>query len=98
MRIGRSNSSASKTHVVVLTADSSFEEQARMTFGASEQIALSVMSGSLDEIESNFDVQGAPVAVIALDAPQPAEMAALERLMGKIGAWPPVVVVTQAFD
>ena len=36
--------------------------------------------------------------VIDLDATQPDEMQALERLMARIGAWPPVVVVTQAFD
>ena len=29
---------------------------------------------------------------------QPDEMQALERLMARIGTWPPVVVVTQAFD
>ena len=40
MRIGRSNSPAKKTQVVVLTADAAFEEQARLTFGASEQIEL----------------------------------------------------------
>src|SRR5262249_23431376 len=42
--------------------------------------------------------QGATVAVIDLDAAQPTEMQALERLMARIGAWPPVVVVTQTFD
>jgi pilus assembly protein CpaE len=90
--------SAGKTQVVVLTADSAFEEQARTTFGASEQIALTVVGGSLEDIEAKFDVQDATVAVIDLDAARAGEMQALERLMGRIGAWPPVVVVTQAFD
>ena len=96
MRIGRSN--ASKTQVVVLTADSAFEEQARTIFGTSGQIALEVVPGTLGTIEGTLDLAGATVAVIDLDAAEPGEMLALERLIGRIGAWPPVVVVTQAFD
>src|SRR5712672_3081512 len=98
MRIGRSNSAASKTQVVVLTADSMFEEQARTTFGASDQIALRIVSGTLAAIDSEFDVEGATVVVIDLDAGQLDQMQALERLMMRIGAWPPIVVLTQAFD
>jgi len=98
MRIGRPNSPAKKTQVVVLTADAAFEEQARLTFGASEQIELRVVSGSLAAIDEGFEVEGATVVVIDLNASQPEEMQALERLMARIGAWPPVVAVTQAFD
>src|SRR5712671_3910874 len=98
MRIGRSHSPASKTQVVVLTADSAFEEQARATFGASDQIVLRVVSGTLAAIDGDFDLEGATVAVIDLDAGQRDQMQALERLMGRVGSWPPVVVVTQAFD
>jgi pilus assembly protein CpaE len=98
MRIGRPNSAANRTQVVVLTADSAFEEQARMTFGPSEQIALKVVPASLAAMEGNVDLAGATVAVIDLDTSQADDMAALESLMGRIGAWPPVVVVTQAFD
>jgi pilus assembly protein CpaE len=98
MRIGRSKSPAKKTQVVVLTADAAFEEQARLTFGASEQIELRVVSGSLAAIDEGFEVAGATVAVVDLNASQPDEMQALERLMARIGAWPPVVAVTQSFD
>jgi pilus assembly protein CpaE len=98
MRIGRSTSAAGKTQVVVLTADYGFEAQARQTFGASDQIVLRMVSGSLAAINGEFDLTGATVAVIDLDAGREDEMAALERLMARVGAWPPVVVVTQAFD
>jgi pilus assembly protein CpaE len=98
MRIGRSHNQNNKTQVVVLTADATFGEQVRLTFGASEQIALRVVSGSLAGVEGEFDAADATVVVIDLDAADPMEMQALERLMGRIGAWPPVVVVTQAFD
>src|ERR1700694_837962 len=98
MRIGRSNSPASKTQVVVLTADSAFEEQARTTFGASDQIMLRVVSGTLAAIDGEFDLEGATVAVIDLDAGRRDQMQALERLLVRVGSWPPVVVVTQAFD
>src|SRR4051812_11705348 len=98
MRIGRSSSSAGKTQVVVLTADPGFEEQARLTFGASEQISLTVVSGRLSELEGKFEVEGATVAVIDLDAAEKEEMPALERLMARSGVRTPVVAITQAFD
>jgi pilus assembly protein CpaE len=98
MRIGRPNISASKTQVVVLTADSGLEEQARLTFGASEQISLRLVSGMLSDLEGKFEIEGATVAVIDLDAGQKDEMQALERLMTRIGVRTPVVVVTQSFD
>jgi pilus assembly protein CpaE len=98
MRMSRSSSSAAKTEVVVLTADKSFEAQARETFGASDQIVLRVVSGALSGLETELDMAGATVAVIDLDAAQQAEMQALDRLMGRIGTTPPVVVITQAFD
>ena len=98
MRMGRPNSPVSKTQVVVLTADAGFEEQVRATFGASDQIALRLVSGTLSAVDGGFDVEGATVAVIDLDAGRREEMQALERLMARIGTWPPIVVVTQAFD
>ncbi len=98
MRIGRSSHPAGKTRVVVLTADPGFEEQARQTFGASDQIALKLVSGTLAAVDGNFDLEDATVAVVDLNAALGEEMQALDRLMARIGAWPPVVVVTQAFD
>ncbi len=98
MRIGRSNNPAGKTQVVVLTADAGFEEQVRLTFGGSEQIVLRVISGTLAGIEGDLALEGATVAVVDLDASRPEEMQALERLMARVGTWPPVIVLTQAFD
>ncbi|MGH6769635.1 MAG: AAA family ATPase [Xanthobacteraceae bacterium] len=98
MRIGRSNASTGKTHVVVLTADSGFEEQTRLTFGASPQIALTVVTGTIDAVEEKLVLDDATVAVIDFDPAAPGEMQALERLMSRIGAWPPVIAVTPSFD
>ncbi len=98
MRIGRQHSAAGKTQVVVLTADAAFEEQVRATFGASLQIALTVVSGTIGAVGEDLLLDQATVAVIDLDASMPGEMEALERLMARIGAWPPVIVVTQGFD
>lgn len=98
MKIGRSRKPGHKTQVVVLTADAGFEEQARTTFGVSEQIALEVVPGTLAAVGEKFDPSNASVVVIDLDAARREEMPALERLMARIGTWPPVVVVTQVFD
>ena len=98
MRIGRSSIAVGKTQVVVLTADSTFEGQVRQTFGATDQIMLRLVPGTLAALAGEFDLDGATVVVIDLDAAQEHEMEALERLMVRIGTWPPVVVVTQSFD
>ena len=98
MRIGRQGSGAGKTQVVVLTADAAFEEQVRAAFGASQQFALTVVSGSVDRAGETLSLADATVAVIDLDAAMPGQMQALDQLMARIGAWPPVIVVTQSFD
>ena len=98
MRIGRQHSAMGKSQVVVLTADAAFEEQARATFGTSQQIGLTVVSGTIGTIGESLLLDQATVAVIDLDASMPGEMEALERLMARIGTWPPVIVVTQSFD
>jgi len=97
MRIGRS-SSDNRTRVAIVTADSEFERSARETFGASSAIELAVTAGGLAEHCETLDVADATVLVVDLDARQPDEMAALAKLMGRIGARPPVVAVTQTFD
>ncbi len=89
---------ANKTGVVVLTADLAFEEAVRTTFGASAQIDLSVVSGTVAVSGDKLSTENATVIVIDLDAGSEDEMQALDRLMLRVGAWPPVVVVTQSFD
>jgi pilus assembly protein CpaE len=97
MRIARSITPGLQARVVVLTADDAFEESVRGTFSASTQIGLDVIKGRLSEREE-IDVEGATVIVADLDASDEAEMQALERLVARIGSWPPVVAVTQGFD
>ena len=97
MRISRSPTPASQTRVVVLTADSSFEDSVRATFSASGQIGLDVVKGRLAG-HGEIDVAGATVVVADVDTADAAELAALEGLILQIGNWPPVVAVTQAFD
>ena len=67
------------------------------TFGASGRIELSVVRGGV-LTEENFPAGEASVAIIDLDAENPEELAALERLTGRIGRWPPVIVVTKGFN
>jgi pilus assembly protein CpaE len=98
MKLGRSSTAANKTQVVVLSADPAFAAQVRQTFGTTDQIALRLVPGSLATLDRGLDLDGATVAVVDLDAGRADEMAALEDLMARVGTWPPVVVVTQAFD
>src|SRR5512140_2945477 len=97
MRIGR-NSSTNRTRVAVLTADAEFDRSVRATFGASSAIELAVVSGHLAEQGDTFDIADATVVVVDLDAGRADEMAALARLMARVGNWPPVIAVTQTFD
>ena len=99
MRLGRNPSpDSNRTHVVVLTADAEFDRSARATFGTSSAIELTVVPGRIAEHGDTLDVTDATVVVIDLDAGRDDEMAALQRLMARVRAWPPVVAVTQSFD
>jgi pilus assembly protein CpaE len=98
MKIGRTNGGASATRVVVLSADQGFLGELNAAFAADPAMALMPVAGSLAKLEAQLDLAEANVAVIDLDAAQPGEMQALERLTARLGAWPPMVVITQAFD
>ena len=84
--------------MAVLTADAEFDRSVRATFGASSAIELAVVSGRLAEQGDTFDITDATVVVVDLDAGRADEMAALARLMARVGTWPPVIAVTQIFD
>jgi pilus assembly protein CpaE len=97
MHSGR-NKSDTRTRVVILTADPAFDASARETFGASAAIDLSVVSGTLAAQADTLPLDGATVIVVDFDATGAEEMAALSRLMARVGSWPPVIAVTQKFD
>ena len=90
--------SVNRTRVVVLTADEEFDRLVRATFGASNAIELVMTGGRVHEQADTLDTEGATVVVVDLDATQGDEMNGLARLMARVGAWPPVIAVTQAFD
>ncbi len=98
MRGGRSTAQATGARVVVLTADPAFEESVRTTFGTSPQIGLEVIQGKLSGAPDGVAVDDATVLVADIDAGDAAELLALERMMLRIGSWPPVVAITQSFD
>src|SRR5215467_12235316 len=98
MKIGRTNAGANAIRVVALTTDAGFGEELQAAFAADAQTTLALIAGNLAALEGDLDLEGAGVVVIDLDAAQPGEMQALERLIARLGAWPPVVVIAQAFD
>ena len=98
MRNNRSNAASNRTNVLVLTADADFEQLVRATFTAAAQIDLSVLTGTFAANEENITGEDATVIVIDLDTRRDEDLAALTRLMARLNGWPPVVVVTAAFD
>jgi pilus assembly protein CpaE len=97
MRMSKSSNAANRTVVTVLTADPAVEQLVRSTFGASGAIELRIVSGTVASADP-FDADDITVVIVDLDANQPDEMQALERMMLRPGVWPPVVVVTQSFE
>src|SRR5215510_5526228 len=98
MKIGRTNAAANAIRVVALTADAGFGAELQAAFAADAQTALTLVPGTLPALEGQLDLEGAGVVVIDFDAAQPGEMQALERLVTRVGAWPPIIVIAQAFD
>jgi pilus assembly protein CpaE len=97
MHSGRSISPSAPPRVVVVTADKSFEDSVRATFGASAQIGLSVVKTKPSK-SIEIDFADATVLVVDLDAGDELELNALESMMRGIGEGTPVVAVTQNFD
>jgi pilus assembly protein CpaE len=97
MRIGRAVTSGVQARVVVVTADDGFEEAARAVFGASAQIGLDLIKGKLSA-RDKIDLEDATVVIADVDAGEEAELQALERLVNRIGSWPPVIAITKSFD
>src|SRR5690348_16801506 len=89
---------AANTKVLVVTADAAFAAAMRATFGASNAIALTLVSGTLSEQADTLDLDGMTVVVVDFDAARPEEMSALARLMARAGTRPPVIAIAQSFD
>jgi pilus assembly protein CpaE len=98
MRIGRATTPGIQARVIVLTPDEAFDKSVRATFSASPQIGLDVINGRLADRDDNIDVAGATVVVVDVDAADEDELRALDRMMVRIGNWPPVVAITRSFD
>jgi pilus assembly protein CpaE len=89
---------AMKTRVVVLTTDPEFEQLAAAASGSNAKLEFAIVAGDVKTDVNRLGLADASVLVVDLDASQPEEMLALQRLLGRLGSGPQVVVVTQAFD
>lgn len=92
------SSASGKIRVILLTADPDLEQAARSTFGAHARIELSVTQGTVTTDAAKLNTGEATVVIVDLQSGDPEELAALQRLMNKIGRWPPVVAVTREFS
>jgi pilus assembly protein CpaE len=97
MRFGRRRTTANKSRVVLVTADVGFARATQDAFGASAQIDLAVVPGTLTTVV-NLDIKDAVAVMVDVDAASDIDMRALQQLSAKTGGRPPIVAVTQAFD
>jgi pilus assembly protein CpaE len=86
------------TRVVVVSPDEAFASATQAIFGASPAIELTIVAGSIAAEADTLEPQEATVLVVDIDANREHDIAALGKLMARIGAWPPVIAVTEAFD
>jgi pilus assembly protein CpaE len=86
-----------ETRIVVVTGDGDFEELAKSAFGGHPQIDLNVVRAGLSGDDRQLKLHNATVVVLDVDATRPDQVAALQALAGRLGGWPPMIVVTQAF-
>jgi pilus assembly protein CpaE len=86
-----------KTRVVVLTADIAFEQLVRTTFGSSGQLELNVVAGSVAD-HAALDLGDAAVVIADIDSTRSEDFQGLQRLVGRLGGRPPIIVVTHAFS
>lgn len=96
MRMGRPQP-VTRTRVLLLTADAAFEQSVRAAFGSNPIHDLQAIVGPLSALEDKTNLDGAAVIMVDLQASE-SEVQALEKLMARVGSWPPVVVVTDGFD
>jgi pilus assembly protein CpaE len=96
--LDRTMSAPSKTRVVVLTADSQFEQLVRATFGANSQIELQLVKGRLGAESGKLNAADATVVIVDIDATQPEEFMALQRFAVQLGGNPPLIAITQSLD
>jgi pilus assembly protein CpaE len=97
MRAGRPASIMVQARVVLATADTAFEDSVRAAFGSGTDIDLDVITGTLREGDL-LDARDAGVIIVDLNAGDEADLQALERLMDRVGSWPPVIAVTRSFE
>lgn len=96
--LDKPSAASGKLRVILLTADSELEQSARSTFGAHARIELAVTRGTVITDSAKLDTSETTVVIIDLQSGDPEELSALQRLMNKVGRWPPVVAVTREFN
>jgi pilus assembly protein CpaE len=93
---GRAKPDSTHARIVVVTGDAEFEQLATAAFADKPQLDLIVVQGGLAGAASRL--HDATVVVIDVDGTRPVDVKALQLLAGKLGGWPPMIVVTQAFS
>ena len=90
--------SATATRIVVISDDPTFGREAETTFGASREIAFSLIAARLSDQFDAAAFAGATVVVADIDAAGEDDIRLLARLMTRLGNATPVIAVTKSFD
>jgi len=88
----------SQPKVVVVSADASFADAVRTTFGVSAQVGLAVVAERPSACVAQLDIADATVVVVDIEAGDDAECAALESLTGRGEAAPPLIAIAERCD
>ncbi len=95
---GRPSPGSNLVRIAVVTGDAEFERLVRTTFGGNPQIELDVTASTLAACKGKLDLGGVKVVLVDIDPDRADEVVALQTLAARIGAGPPIVVVTKAFN
>ena len=93
-----SNPVSQPMRIVAITADESFEQLLRATFGRNSQLDLIIIAGAVGGTEQKVPVETATVLLVDLDASRPDEIAALQNLARRLSGSVPLLVVTTGFS
>lgn len=84
--------------LALISLDTALASELKATLGPSGRIGLFSIPASIENAASRPELDHASIVVVDLDARDRESLIALQRLMARVGARAPVIVLTDSFD